>query len=148
MNNNPAIPTVFVVLGATGDLMTKKIVPALFSLHEKKMLPEKFRLLGVSRRLWTEGDFRDHVRTILEVKAPGAKTASVESFLKLVAYHKLALHERADYDALRLALEDIDRSWGVCSNKLFYLSVPPQFYDVILENLHAGRLTESCSAEE
>ncbi len=148
MNNNPAIPTVFVVLGATGDLMTKKIVPALFSLHEKKMLPEKFRLLGVSRRLWTDGDFRDHVRTILEVKAPGAKTASVESFLKLVAYHKLAFHERADYDALRLALEDIDRSWGVCSNKLFYLSVPPQFYDVILENLHAGRLTESCSAEE
>ena len=148
MNNNPAIPTVFVVLGATGDLMTKKIVPALFSLHEKKMLPEKFRLLGVSRRPWADGDFRDHVRTILEVKAPGAKTASVESFLKLVAYHKLAFHERADYDALRLAPEDIDRSWGVCSNKLFYLSVPPQFYDVILENLHAGRLTESCSAEE
>ena len=47
MNKNPELPTIFVVLGATGDLMAKKIVPALFSLHEKKMLPEKFRLLGV-----------------------------------------------------------------------------------------------------
>lgn len=150
MNNTTSttIPTVFVVLGATGDLMMKKIVPALFSLHEKNKLPAKFKLLGVSRRPWSDVDFRDHVRSILEVKAPAAKTASVESFLKFAVYHKLSFHERGDYDALRLSLRDIDDQWGVCSNKLFYLSVPPQFYDVILDHLHASRLTESCSAEE
>ncbi len=147
-NNNPTTPTIFVVLGATGDLMTKKIVPALFSLHEKKKLPAKFKLLGVSRRPWADGDFRDHVRSILEVKAPGARAASVESFLKLVAYHQLAFHERGDYNALNLSLKDIDVQWGVCSNKLFYLSVPPQFYDVILEHLHASKLTESCGADD
>lgn len=142
------IPTVFVVLGATGDLMTKKIVPALFSLHEKKKLPPKFRLLGISRREWGDGDFRDHVRSILDVKMPGAKTASIESFLGLTTYHKLAFHERGDYEALRTTLKNIDNQWGVCSNKLFYLSVPPQFYDIILENLHMSRLTEPCSEEE
>jgi len=148
MNKNSTIPTIFVVLGATGDLMTKKIVPALFSLHEKKKLPPKFKLLGVSRREWTDGDFRDHVRTILDVKAPNAKTASVESFLKLAAYHKLTFHEHGDYDALKKTLENIDGQWGVCTNKLFYLSVPPQFYDTILENLHASKLTEPCGPEE
>jgi glucose-6-phosphate 1-dehydrogenase len=145
---NSTIPTIFVVLGATGDLMTKKIVPALFSLHEKKKLPPKFKLLGVSRREWTDGDFRDHVRAILDVKAPNAKTASVESFLKLTAYHKLTFSEQSDYHALRLSLKDIDDQWGVCTNKLFYLSVPPQFYDMILENLHASKLTEPCSEQE
>ena len=148
MEKNCTIPTIFVVLGATGDLMTKKIVPALFGLHEKKKLPPKFRLLGVSRREWTDGDFRDHVRSILEVKVPGAKTAAVESFLKLAAYHKLTFHELGDYAALRTTLKNIDDQWGVCTNKLFYLSVPPQFYDVILENLHASKLTEPCSPEE
>jgi glucose-6-phosphate 1-dehydrogenase len=146
--NETSVPTIFVVLGATGDLMAKKIVPALFSLHEKNKLPEKFRLLGVSRRPWSDTEFRDHVRSILDVKAPGARTASVESFLKLTTYHKLVFHERADYDALRLVLKGIDDRWGVCSNKLFYLSVPPQFYDVILEHLHAGKLTASCGPEE
>jgi glucose-6-phosphate 1-dehydrogenase len=141
MKNN-SIPTIFVVLGATGDLMTKKIVPALFSLHEKKELPPQFKLLGVSRREWTDDDFREHVRSIL------AKSELVESFLKLSAYHKLTFHERGDYDALKVTLTRIDDQWGVCTNKLFYLSVPPQFYDVILENLHASKLTEACSAEE
>jgi glucose-6-phosphate 1-dehydrogenase len=148
MNNNSTIPTIFVVLGATGDLMTKKIVPALFSLHEKKKLPPKFKLLGVSRREWEDGDFRDHVRSVLDVKAPGAKTALVESFLKLTAYHKLTFHEARDYDALRMTLKKIDDQWGVCTNKLFYLSVPPQFYDAILSNLHASKLTEPCGPEE
>lgn len=148
MNNNSTIPTIFVVLGATGDLMTKKIVPALFSLHEKKKLPPKFKLLGVSRREWTDDDFRGHVRAILEVKAPHANAALVESFLQLAVYHKLTFHEIGDYDALKTTLKRIDDQWGVCTNKLFYLSVPPQFYDVILENLHASKLTEPCSAEE
>ncbi|MGB7957838.1 MAG: decarboxylating 6-phosphogluconate dehydrogenase [Minisyncoccia bacterium] len=147
MNNNSTIPTIFVVLGATGDLMTKKIVPALFNLHEKKKLPPKFKLLGVSRREWEDGDFRDHVRSILDVKAPNAKTSSVESFLKLTAYHKLTFHEARDYETLKTTLKNVDDQWGVCTNKLFYLSVPPQFYDVILENLHASGLTEPCGPE-
>ena len=53
-----------------------------------------------------------------------------------------------DYEALKTTLKNIDDRWGVCTNKLFYLSVPPQFYDVILENLHASGLTEPCGPEE
>src|SRR6202041_2299407 len=50
MQSRNNTPTILVVLGATGDLMTKKIVPALFNLHEKKKLPRGFQLMGVSRR--------------------------------------------------------------------------------------------------
>jgi glucose-6-phosphate 1-dehydrogenase len=145
---NSGIPTIFVVLGATGDLMTKKIVPALFNLHEKKELPSRFELVGVSRRDWTDADFKEHVKTILGVKAPNASRASIDSFLKLTTYHKISFETPENYVALGEKLKKIDDKWSICTNKLFYLSVPPQFYDVIFENLHKSHLTDPCSAEE
>jgi len=44
------IPTIFIILGATGDLMRKKIVPALFHLYKNEYLPKMFHVIGVSRR--------------------------------------------------------------------------------------------------
>ncbi len=138
------LPTTFVVLGATGDLMTKKIVPALFNLHEKGMLPAQFRLVGVSRRDWTDDDLKRHIQAIIDVKVKDASPASVRSFLKTVVYQKITFDAFADYVALGDALKKIDEEHGACSNKLFYLSVPPQFYDTIFTNIHKARLAELC----
>jgi len=140
------VPTTFVVLGVTGDLMTKKIAPALFNLHERGLLPPHFRLVGVSRRDWKDEDLKRHIQAILEVKVKHASPASVASFLKTVVYHKITFDAYADYVALGDALRKIDDEHGQCSNKLFYLSVPPQFYDMIFTNIHKARLTELCDA--
>jgi glucose-6-phosphate 1-dehydrogenase len=145
---NSHIPTIFVVLGVTGDLTAKKIVPALFNLHEKKALPPKFEFVGVSRRDWNDEQLREHVRAILHVKAPHASERAIDSFLKLITYAKVRFDAREDYVALRDRLQKIDDRWGMCTNKLFYLSVPPQFYDTIFENLHGSHLTDPCSPEE
>jgi glucose-6-phosphate 1-dehydrogenase len=142
------IPTTFVVLGVTGDLMTKKIAPALFNLHEKGLLPPQFRLVGVSRRDWTDDDLKKYIQAILDVKVKDASPTSVASFLKTVVYHKITFDAFADYVALGDALKKIDDEHGACSNKLFYLSVPPQFYDEIFTNIHKARLTELCDASE
>jgi glucose-6-phosphate 1-dehydrogenase len=147
MNNKKSqIPTTFVVLGVTGDLMTKKIAPALFNLHERGLLPPQFRLVGVSRRDWTDEDLKRHIQAILEVKVKNASPTSIASFLKTVVYHKITFDAFADYVALGDALRKIDEEHGACSNKLFYLSVPPQFYDEIFTNIHKARLTELCDA--
>ena len=140
------LPTTFVVLGVTGDLMTKKIAPALFNLHERGLLPAHFRLVGISRRDWTDDDLKRHIQAILEVKVKHAAPASIASFLKTVVYHKITFDAYADYVALGDALRRIDEEHGQCSNKLFYLSVPPQFYDTIFTNIHKARLTELCDA--
>jgi glucose-6-phosphate 1-dehydrogenase len=145
-NPKSHLPTTFVVLGVTGDLMTKKIAPALFNLHERGLLPPQFRLVGVSRRDWTDDDLKRHIQAILEVKVKDASPASVASFLKTVVYHKITFDAFADYVALGDALRKIDEEHGACSNKLFYLSVPPQFYDEIFTNIHKARLTELCDA--
>src|SRR5580698_7229530 len=96
-NESSSLPTTFVVLGATGDLMTKKIAPALFSLHEKGKLPANFRIVGVSRRDWTDDDLHRHIRAILEVKAKHALTAAIDSFLRRVIYHKIEFSSAQDY---------------------------------------------------
>jgi glucose-6-phosphate 1-dehydrogenase len=142
------IPTVFVVLGVTGDLTAKKIAPALFNLFEKKLLPPKFAFVGVSRRDWGDAELREHIRAILHVKAPHATERSINGFLKLVTYGKAHFDKLSDYAALNDKLRAIDDRWGMCTNKLFYLSVPPQFYDEIFENLHKSHLTDPCSPEE
>ncbi len=145
---NTRIPTIFVVLGVTGDLTAKKIAPALFNLFEANRLPPKFEFVGVSRRDWTDEDLRNHLRAILHVKAPNAPEHSIDSFLKLATYGKVRFDEPGDYAELSEKLRGIDDRWGVCTNKLFYLSVPPQFYDRIFENLHRSHLTDPCGSEE
>jgi glucose-6-phosphate 1-dehydrogenase len=140
-------PTILVVLGATGDLMAKKIVPAVFHLHREHNLPKRFRLLGVSRRDWGVKEFKDHVKSILAAKVPGATPADITRFLKIVSYHKLEFDKANDYEALGETLARMDGEWKMCTNKLFYLSVPPQFYGMIFDNLHAAKLTVPCGGK-
>ena len=136
------IPTTFVILGATGDLMTKKIAPALFSLHEKGKLPENFRIVGISRREWGDEDLRKHIRAILAVKVPHALTAAIDSFLRRIVYHKITFDSAQDFVALGDTLKKIDEVHGVVSNKLFYLSISPQFYGSVFDNIHKAGLAD------
>jgi glucose-6-phosphate 1-dehydrogenase len=148
MEHKKIIPTTFVILGATGDLMAKKIVPALFSLFEDGALPREFRIVGISRRDWHDEELRGHIAAILAVKVKNASSEMVAAFLQMVVYHKVTFNVFEDYVALGEALQKIDAERGTCSNKLFYLSVPPQFYKMIFENIHKARLTELCDKTE
>ena len=147
-NKKSHIPTNFVILGATGDLMTKKIVPALFNLYAKGELPSHFRLIGVSRRDWKDEDLKRHIEAILDVKVKHATPEAVKGFLRLAVYQKLEFSSFEDYLSLRDTLRKLDDERGLCSNKLFYLSVPPQFYEEILINMHKARLGEPCGKDE
>jgi glucose-6-phosphate 1-dehydrogenase len=147
MDNND-IPTIFAIFGATGDLMTKKIVPALFSLHKKGTLPKKFRILGISRREWNQDDFKKHIENIISIKIEDAKENEIESFLKLIQYQKVEFNTIEDYFVLGDVFQKIDEEWNVCANKLLYLSVPPQFYDTILDNISKSHLSKGCGIGE
>lgn len=144
------IPTVFVVFGATGDLMGKKIVPALFHLYAQGALPKLFRVIGVARRELTQDAFQRHVAKLLDayrelrVSDPEIRA----KFLNLFAYHQGFFDNEEDYKRLAATLGNIDGTWRVCANKLFYLSVPPQYYETISTHLHSSGLTAPCGEEE
>lgn len=145
-------PTIFALFGATGDLMQRKIVPALFHLFEKQELPSRVAFVGFSRKDILNNEFRNRLRDIIS-SHPDIKTGEISqekqaAFLELFSYQKGLFQNKSDYRALARAVEEIDTAWGVCSNKLFYLAVPPQFYEVIAKNLTSEGMTAPCSPEK
>ena len=142
------VPTVLVVFGTTGDLMARKVAPSLFHLQVKGALPERFHVVGFSRREWSDDDLRNHVRGILHERAPGADGEQVKGFLGGFTYSRGEFHRPEGYERLARHLAKIDEEWGMCSNKLFYLAVPPEHYATIFRYLAESGLTNPCSADE
>lgn len=146
MKFNANTPTIFVIFGSTGDLMAKKITPALFNLFQKGELPKKFKIIGFSRKEFSKQEFHDYIFNNLLKKGLDLKTCS--AFCDLFDYQPGDFQNLKDFQALSEFLERIDNEWGVCANKLFYLAVPPQFYEIIFKNLSSSKLTKPCSKEE
>jgi glucose-6-phosphate 1-dehydrogenase len=139
------IPTVLVVFGVTGDLMARKVAPALFHLHKKGRLPNMFKVIGVARREYTDEKFRQELLSnLIKHKHFSKKDNSIKSFLNLISYHQGYFEKRDAYKKLAEKVNAIDEKWGVCTNKLFYLSVPPKYYEGIFRNLAATGLTKPC----
>ncbi|MBE0416802.1 MAG: glucose-6-phosphate dehydrogenase [Coriobacteriia bacterium] len=142
------MPTVLTVFGATGDLMARKIVPALFYLGGKGELPGRIAIVGFSRRDWSDDDLRARVREILVERLPDAAADEVEGFVSCFTYVRGSFEDVGAYEALAAHLSTIDEQWGGCANKLFYLAVPPEHYRTILARLAESGLTDACSEFE
>ena len=142
------IPTVFIIFGATGDLMGKKIVPALFLLYKKGKFPKLFKIIGFSRRNLSEKEFINFVREILIKHIKDVSNEDLEKFLSYFLYQQGDFEAMSYYKILAGRLGIIDGQWSVCSNKLFYLAVPPKYYQKIFERLAGSGLTIPCGPDE
>ncbi len=145
MSDPTLAPTILVVFGATGDLMARKVVPSLFHLRSRGLLPQHLCVVGFGRRPWGDAELREHVRAILAERAPDAEPADVEAFLSLFRYQRGEFPDEQAYKATAEFLAGIQAEWGVCANKVFYLAVPPQHYATIFRNLASSGLTRLCS---
>lgn len=142
------VPTIFVIFGITGDLAQRKLLPALLSLYVKKHLPNKFAIVGFGRRQFTRLDFRQFIRDEINIKPGQYKEEDVKHFLDHISYEQGLFDDLEAYKNLAEKLMMIDKSFGICSNKLFHLSVPPTLYEGILNNLSESGLTIPCGGNE
>lgn len=143
------IPTILVIFGATGDLSRRKLLPALFDLHESDLLPDMTRIVGVARRGLSDDDYRMFAKQQIE-KYRGKKydKNDMEVFLNRLVYHSGDFSTPENYKKLSERLISIEDSFGACSNKLFYLSVSPSYYNVIFKELANSGLTIPCSSKD
>ncbi|GAB6059874.1 glucose-6-phosphate dehydrogenase [Desulfonatronum parangueonense] len=123
-------PCVIVVFGASGDLATRKLFPALFHLFSEGHLPDHFAVIGCSRTAYTDSAFQDRIKAILPPPIEGLHDRR-EEFIGKIRYQTLIYDNVQDYDRLSLRLESVNASFGTQGNRLFYLAVPPQLYPVI-----------------
>jgi glucose-6-phosphate 1-dehydrogenase len=141
------MPTIFVIFGITGDLAQRKLLPALLNLYVRKVLPKKFSIVGFSRRMFSREDFRQYVRDNINIKAGQFREEDFKHFLDHISYEQGKFDDRESYHALARKLQSLDDAFGQCSNKLFHLSVPPNLYEGILDNLSNSGLTVPCGGD-
>ena len=126
-------PCAVVIFGATGDLTRRKLMPGLFNLARQGLLPQCFRVIGISRSDLADEQFRDSVRTgLAEFASVGpSESELLESFLEDLTYIRAEAEDAASFRQLGSHLQGLDDSSGTSGNRLFYLAVPPSGYGPI-----------------
>jgi len=141
-------PTIFIILGITGDLAGRKLLPALLNLYVKKELPTKFAIVGFSRRPLNRAEFRTFIRDHMHIKHGQYKEEEVKHFIDHMYYEQGNFDTSDSYAHLSQRLKSIDDNFGQCSNKLFHLSTPPSLYESIFTQLYNSGLTIPCGGDE
>lgn len=121
-------PTILVIVGISGDLSKRYLLPAIKQISKAGALPEAFRIVGVSRRDLTLDDVVAGDREFWE---------------KHIELHQMDLDNAADYHTLAAQLEGVERSLGGQAQRLFYLSVPPEAVANVVTKLGESGLSKA-----
>jgi glucose-6-phosphate 1-dehydrogenase len=134
-------PSGLVIFGVTGDLSRKKLMPAVYDLANRGLLPPGFSLVGFARRDWADEDFAQVVHD--SVKEHARTPFREEVWQQLAKGMRFVPGEFDDDDAfatLRSTIENLDKAQGTGGNFAFYLSVPPKFFPKVVEQLKKHKL--------
>jgi glucose-6-phosphate 1-dehydrogenase len=155
--------THIVILGASGDLTRRKLLPSLFHLFSENLLPEGFLITGCGRTLWSHEDFKREMKEAVSIstKKNGERSADFDrqwdSFSAKLHYCHLQYGETESYTALARHLSDLDGSKkdldetcgsgctlkGPRRNRVFYIALPPTLYKDVAQGLgESGLATE------
>lgn len=122
-----------VIFGASGDLAGRKLLPSLFELFVRKLLPEKFVIIGAARTAFTDENYRIQQReNILKYrKGKTGGEADLDQFLQSVYYVELPSHDCPAYIRLKDKIADLQRINDIPDNVIYYLATPPMMYELI-----------------
>jgi len=135
-------PCIMVIFGATGDLTSRKLVPALYNLAYDNQLPAHFACVGFARRDKSNDQFREEMRSAID---SFSRNKPIDpnlwsTFREQIYYHRSEFHDDEGYISLRQFLQDLDRKYDTKGNRVFYLSTPPSYFPIIIEKLHQHQL--------
>ena len=135
---------ILVIFGASGDLTSRKLVPALFSLKVQKLLPPKFAVVGCGRTQFTNTEFRKKMKESIisfsEEKDPD--TLLIDSFTESLWYIPIDNSRASDYGKLKSMLYSMAGELDAGANFIFYMATPPSMYSMIAENLFSAGLAD------
>lgn len=129
--------TAVVIFGVTGDLTSRKLIPAIYELYQSDRIPSKLHIVGFARRDWDDDQlikiFMDSVRSYSEKEVEKDKMDQIFSNVK---YIRSPFSESVGYEQLRKYLIDEE-----IKNVLFYLATPPEAYETIIELIGKSELS-------
>jgi glucose-6-phosphate 1-dehydrogenase len=138
-----ADPCSIVLFGASGDLFKRMLLPALWALRLRGILPTGFALVGFARTKYSDDEFREYCRGQLEQFAPEGSKPQGElwnDFAQCLSYITADFKQTSHFEELRKRLEENDKRFGTGGNRLFYLATPPSVFPGIIELLRRANL--------
>ena len=134
--------TTIVIMGATGDLTRRKLLPALFQLGYKGRLPQNLRIVGFSRTPYSDAQFRDFMwEGVSEIGELEVRKDEWDTFARNISYVRGDLNVLQDCANLKERLERMEGD-SQRVNRLFYLSIAPQLYGPAVQQLGASGLAK------
>src|SRR3954464_1607313 len=122
-----APPGTLIVFGASGDLTTRKLMPAIAGLVDRGLLPDEFSVVGIARTEMSDDDFRTKMREA--VPDGGPKWATAVGRFRYVSGDYA--HDDT-FDRLKEGLDELDPEHDPGRNRTFYLSIPPSLFEPVV----------------
>ncbi|NUS73986.1 MAG: glucose-6-phosphate dehydrogenase [Corynebacteriales bacterium] len=137
-------PCALVIFGATGDLSRRKLIPAIYDLANRGLLPPGFVTIGFAR---DRGNFVDIAK---QAAQEGARTTWREEVWERLAegVHFVAgtFEDDAAFDELAATLTRLNESHGIAGNAAFYLAIPPVTFPLVLKQMERTKMADNEAA--
>ena len=140
-------PCVVVIFGASGDLTKRKLLPALYHLQQSGFLPEDFAVVGVARRDLQATFGPDMQDGIIKGGGVDPNEAKLAPFMERVQYFTMNFDDDGGYEGLKKKLAEIDEKYKTKGNRLFYLSVAPEYFSDIIGFLGKHGMNKPAESE-
>ncbi|MBN8206327.1 glucose-6-phosphate dehydrogenase [Microbacterium esteraromaticum] len=129
-------PSALVIFGVTGDLSRKKLMPAVYDLANRGLLPPGFALVGFARRDWEDQDFAEVVREAVRQHARTEfREETWQQLLQGIRFVQGTFDDPDAFRRLRETVEKLDVERGTMGNHAFYLSIPPKDFPTVARQL-------------
>ncbi|MET0352914.1 MAG: glucose-6-phosphate dehydrogenase, partial [Plantibacter flavus] len=146
--NRIAGPSGLIIFGVTGDLSRKKLMPAVYDLANRGLLPPGFSLVGFARRDWEDQDFMEVVHESVKQYARTEFREDVWNQLAQgIRFVPGEFGDDAAFEKLKETIEELDADRGTMGNHAFYLSIPPKAFPQVTEQLRRSGLAEPADGQ-
>src|SRR5581483_3198056 len=137
-------PCVLVIFGASGDLTHKKLMPALYSLAYRRLLPSRFAIIGISRTDETDDGFREDMKQAVQRHARDEFRQDVwDELAESMRYIATDFADDAGESKLEEVITELDGQKQLGGNRVYYLAVPPPAFPTIVDSLGKHRAERS-----
>lgn len=128
----------FIIFGSTGDLAYRRLYPALYYLYSKNILKDNFAVIGTARREWTD----EHYQSVIQEAIQDIKISDedAEAFSKHFYYQAHNVNDTEHYQNLRHLADELDDAYNIGGNRMFYLSMSPNFFGTITSHIKSEQL--------
>jgi glucose-6-phosphate 1-dehydrogenase len=135
-------PSGLVLFGVTGDLARKKLLPAVYDLANRGLLPPGFSLVGFARREWEDQDFG---KVVYDAVKQHARTPFREDVWRNLSegfrFVPGVFDDPDAFDLLAETVRALEEERGTGGNQAFYLSIPPAFFSTVCQQLERSGLS-------